>query len=211
VIRTRHALLLAVVLGLTIAAWGCGDGGDGDTVAVSQMQAERSQAQARADAEEKAAVEAHNDEVLRTYEQRQETSAPSRDEEDAKQTADDFYAILGEDDAARNPNRTAADSGAFCELMSAKAREQTIRYAKLSAGVAREWDCESAVELLIIRAKRTGGFARAQGAKVLGVNANGDSATATVQFGNGPVTSVPLVKENGKWKLAASLSVPQRP
>jgi hypothetical protein len=160
-------------------------------------------AQSQADAE----VKANNEEVLEEYHRRQEAEAPSPEEEEAKQAAADFYAILGKDEA--DPNQTRVDSGSFCELMSAEAREQTIHYAEASSGIAKEWDCESAVELLVVRSKRAGAFKDLQEAKVIGVNADGEKATATVRFGNGPATAIALVREDGEWKLAAN-SVPGR-
>ena len=45
----------------------------------------------------------------------------------------------------------------------------------------------------------------ARNAKIGAVNAEGDRATATVRFGKGaPLTSIPLVKEDGEWKLGSS-------
>jgi hypothetical protein len=96
-----------------------------------------------------------------------------------------------------------------CDLMSGKAQQQTITYAKRSAGLADvKWTCESATGLLLRRAGQAkGGLKRSLQAEVVGVNAQGDRATATVRFGkNGATTSIPLVKEDGKWKLAASPS-----
>lgn len=91
--------------------------------------------------------------------------------------------------------------------MSEQAKAQTVRYAEVSSGIDQEWDCESAVELLVIRSKRAGGFEQNGQAEVIAVNAKGDKATATVRFGDGAVTSLPLVKEDGEWKLGTS-SVP---
>lgn len=31
-------------------------------------------------------------------------------------------------------------------------------------------------------------------------------ATATIRFGRGPITTIPLVREDGEWKLASSPS-----
>lgn len=88
--------------------------------------------------------------------------------------------------------------------MSEEAREQTIDYAKRSSGIDKEWTCENSVELLVLRSKRTGGFKHARKAKVIAVNAEGDRATATVRFGRGPLSTIPLVKEDGEWKLGPS-------
>ncbi|HEX2161260.1 MAG TPA: hypothetical protein VHF88_05500 [Thermoleophilaceae bacterium] len=95
-----------------------------------------------------------------------------------------------------------------CDLMSEKAKRQTIVYAKRSAGLADvEWTCEKATGLLLRRARQTGGLKRSLRAEVVGVNVEGDRATASIRFGGkGPISSVPLVKEDGEWKLAASPS-----
>jgi hypothetical protein len=95
-----------------------------------------------------------------------------------------------------------------CDLMSEEAKRQTIVYAKRSAGLADvEWTCEKATGLLLRRASQTGGLKRSLRAKIVGVNVEGDRATASVRFGGkGPISTVPLVKEDGEWKLAASPS-----
>lgn len=95
-----------------------------------------------------------------------------------------------------------------CDLMSEEAKRQTIVYAKRSAGLADvEWTCEKATGLLLRRAKQSGGLKRSLRAKVVGFNADGDRGTASIRFGDkGPISTVPMVKEDGKWKLAASPS-----
>jgi hypothetical protein len=126
----------------------------------------------------------------------------SEEEAEAKRAADDFYAILGKDKGAAKP--TTIDSASFCALMSEEAVRQTVDYVKVSSGLARKWDCRSAVEQLVLRAKRSGGLTSLQKAEVIAVNAEGDAATATVRFGDGPATSIPLLREDGEWKLGAS-------
>lgn len=95
-----------------------------------------------------------------------------------------------------------------CDLMSEEAKRQTIVYAKRSAGLADvDWTCEKATGLLLRRASQTGGLKKSLRAKIVGVNVEGDRATASVRFGGkGPISTVPLVKEDGEWKLAASPS-----
>ena len=95
-----------------------------------------------------------------------------------------------------------------CDLMSEEAKRQTIVYAKRSAGLADvEWTCEKATGLLLRRASQGGGLKKSLSAKIVGVNVKGDRATASVRFGGkGPISTVPLVKEDGEWKLAASPS-----
>jgi hypothetical protein len=95
-----------------------------------------------------------------------------------------------------------------CDLMSEEAKQQTIVYAKRSAGLADvDWTCEKATGLLLRRAQQSGGLKKSLRAEIVGVNVKGDRATASVRFGGkGPISTVPLVKEDGEWKLAASPS-----
>jgi hypothetical protein len=188
----KSGLVLLVVALLAVGASACGDDGDGSVSTTS------------AEAQRKARAEARNAEVTKERRERNAAAAPTEDEQEARESVADFYAILGEDEVPGNRNRSAIDSASFCDLMSERAVAQMIRYAKVSSGVRQQWDCESAVDLLVIRSKRAGGFKRAQRARVIGVNAEDDRATATIQFGNGSATSIPLVKEDGEWKLAAS-------
>ncbi|HYP54945.1 MAG TPA: hypothetical protein VEQ41_01400 [Solirubrobacterales bacterium] len=128
--------------------------------------------------------------------------ARDEDVERAVDSVSSFYEILGEDSGGRD--RTTVDSAAFCELMSEEAQRQTVEYAKRSSGLKADLDCEAAVNLLVLRSKRSGGFAQNREAEVIGVNVAGDRATATVRFGNAPATSIALVREDGEWKLAAA-------
>lgn len=96
---------------------------------------------------------------------------------------------------------------AVCDLMSEAAKRRTIVYAERSAGLADvDWTCEKATGLLLRRAGRAGGLERAMRITVVGVNADGDRATATVRFGGkkGRLATIPLVKEGGTWKLGAA-------
>jgi len=102
---------------------------------------------------------------------------------------------------------TSEALGGICDFMSVEARRQTIVYARRSAGRSGvQWTCEAATGLLLRRATVAGdGVTRPRRAEVVGVNADGDRATATIQFGGrGPLTTLPLVREDGEWKLAAS-------
>jgi hypothetical protein len=144
---------------------------------------------------------------VRERSRRQAVKPPTPDEAAAKRTARSFYAILAKGDDGGGP--VAADAASFCGLMSKEARAQTIDYVRLASGLRRRWTCETAVEQLVRRAKRSGAFKGIAGARVAGVNADGDRATVTVRFdhdrGSLPaVTSVPLVKEGGAWKLGSA-------
>jgi len=95
----------------------------------------------------------------------------------------------------------------MCDLMSEAAKRQTIDFAKRSSGVAGvDWTCEKATALLLRRSRHTGGLKPSLQAEVLRVDADGDRATATVRFGGkrGRSRQIALVKEDGKWKLAAT-------
>lgn len=95
-----------------------------------------------------------------------------------------------------------------CDLMSEEAKQQTIVYAKRSAGLADvDWTCEKATGLLLRRARQSGGLKQSLQAEIVGVNVEGDRATASVRFGGkGAISSVALVKEDGEWKLAGTPS-----
>jgi hypothetical protein len=107
------------------------------------------------------------------------------------------------DAASRNKSLASV-----CDLMSEQAKRQTVEYAKRSARLADvKWTCETATGLLLRRARQAGGLRRTLRARIVGVNADGDRATASVRFGGkGPISSVSLVKEDGDWKLAATPS-----
>ena len=203
----RPALLATVALALVLGVAACGDD-DGSGSAGSENSSppaeEVKEKQSEADAE----VRARNERVRREYRERQEAAAPTPEEREAEETTESFYEILASDEGGKR--RTTIDSDAFCELMSVRAIDETVRYARQATGEAKDWDCESAIELLVLRSKQTGSFKRAQRAEILGVNAEGDRATATIRFGKGPATSVSLVKEDGEWKLASTPTVEGR-
>jgi len=98
------------------------------------------------------------------------------------------------------------DGAALCRLMTARAREQTVTYARNVAGLGGSWTCPRAVTVLARRTAKRGGLERLQKAHVVGVNVDGDRATATVRFGRGAGTGIALVKESGQWKLASTPS-----
>lgn len=189
------ALIAVALLGIGVGA--CG-GEDSNGPSESSSPAEVEAKQAELDAE----VAAHNAEVRDELRERRAVARPTETEQAARQSAERFYEILATDRGGAN--RTTIDSESFCDLMSEEARAQTVHYAEVSSGLGQQWDCESAVDLLVIRSKRAGGFEGTQRAEVIGVNAEGDRATATIRFGAGQVTSVPLVREDGEWKLGAS-------
>ena len=207
----RLAVFAAFALALTLGfaacgggdgggAPGSGSGGDGAPSDSSPSAEEAREKQEEADAE----VRERNAEVRKEYRERQRAAAPTEQEVEAKASTEAFYEILGDDEGGKK--RTTIDSAAFCELMTEQARRQTADYARQASGEAKDWDCERAIELLVLRAKQTGGFKHVRQAEVVGVNAEGDRATASVRFGKGPITSIALVREDGEWKLAASPS-----
>lgn len=182
---------------------GCGDGGDEPTT-TSAAQVNAAQAEANAKTQKR------NEQVREQYEKRQRAAAPSEAEAEVAARTTSFYEALGAGQAkgaeaeVADPAEIEIDTATFCDLMSAEALAQTVRYAEVASGIAKEWDCEAAVRLLVNRSKKSGGFEDVRSAEVLGVNVAGDKATATVRFGEGAATSVPLVKEDGEWKLAGA-------
>lgn len=185
----KRALLLTPIFALCAVLASCG-GGEDSTSSFPESQP-------------RVAARVQNQKARAEYEERMQAEAPTREEQEAKDQVQGFYDVLAKDEA-KSPNETSVDSKAFCELMSVEAQAQTVEYAKRSSGIAKQWDCENAVELLVLRSKRFGAFKQTRQSEVLGVNAEGDRATATVRFGRGAATSISLVREDGEWKLAAS-------
>jgi hypothetical protein len=128
------------------------------------------------------------------------------DREEASQAANvvgRVYAAMRQMSQRGDNSLVLAGGGGICDLLSADASGQTIEYARRSSGRKAGWTCQRAVALLG-RSQRTRGRRRAARAKIVGVTARGDRATASVRFGKGSVTSLPLVKEGGEWRLAAA-------
>jgi hypothetical protein len=117
--------------------------------------------------------------------------------------------VVVEDAPSREMLDAAKDNEALvglCDLMSEKAKRQTVVYAQRSSGLTEvEWTCESATGLLLRRASNARSLKRTLGAEVVGVNVQGDRATASVRVGR-KISSVALIKEDGAWKLDASPS-----
>jgi len=134
-------------------------------------------------------------------------------------TVDDVYGDMREaiqggvaasDVGVRDTLKAAEGTAALaqvCDLMSKDAQRRTVEYVERSAGLADvDWTCEKATGLLLRRAGRGGRLERAMRVTVVGVNAKGDRATATVRFGDKKrgLSTLPLVKEDGKWKLGTA-------
>jgi hypothetical protein len=123
----------------------------------------------------------------------------------AASTVDELYTDVERIGRAADDKALIAGGGEdLCELMSERARRETIEYVRRSSGLKEKWDCPKAMGLLVGRSKRIGSFKHTTGAKVVGVNVKGRRATASIRFGKrGAVSTVPLVKEDGRWKLGA--------
>jgi hypothetical protein len=108
----------------------------------------------------------------------------------------------GGDGAGTGGTGKTVDAKAVCDLMTEKAQKETADYVRV-----KDATCEQAFNLLLQRSKNAGTLDETVRARVIGVNVEGDRATATVQFGpRGAATAVPLVKEDGEWKLGGSLT-----
>ena len=213
--RFASGIVAALVTGLVVAGAGCGGGDDdGDTTAGGQTTAPAATDVGSAPGDKAAGGKGGGSSPEIAY---------SGDVEQAREggiSVDDVYdnfaaavddGISATDVAVRDTLDTAAGNESLtrvCDLMSEQAKRQTIVYAKRSAGLADvDWNCENATGLLLRRARQTGGLKRSLRAEIVGVNVEGDRATASVRFGGkGPISTIPLVKEDGDWKLAASPS-----
>jgi len=127
---------------------------------------------------------------------------PGSVEEAAYRPAEDVYEAI----ADVGVDRGHATAQTLCGLMTDDAIEQTRRYARVASGQGDiDWNCENSVRLLVLRAQRTASFDETLAAEIVGVNVEGDRATASVRFGaHGRVGSLGLVREDGEWKLAAT-------
>lgn len=185
----RRAVTLLNLAALSAGLGACGGGDPGGPAAareISQIEGE---------------VKANNERVREEYAERQQLAKPSAEEANAKRTASKLYATLST--GPDSEEGTSIDSASFCELMSEDAKREAVRYAEMSSRTEGSWSCEKAAELLIGRGEHLNESDGGRKAEVIGVNAEGDRATATVRLGDGPVTSVPLVKEDGEWKLGS--------
>jgi hypothetical protein len=212
VVGAAPAALLAV---LALAAAGCGGGDDdGDTAAGGQTTAPPAAMSDQPRGDSGGGGEAGGSVPEIAY---------SGDVEQAREggaSVDDVYegfaaavdqGIASTEVAPRDTLKAAAGNESLtrvCDLMSEQAKRQTVVYAKRSAGLADvKWNCENATGLLLRRASQAGGLKKSLRARIVGVNVGGDRATASVRFGGkGPISAIPLVKEDGDWKLAASPS-----
>lgn len=203
---------------VALAVWaGCGGGGE-DPTSTSASRVEPAQARANA------RVKAHNEKVRQRYQERRRAEAPTESEVEAERAAAEAYEGMESISGARylapevniqiGLNRAGGAEGLreFCDFMSTEAREQTIAYVEQTSSLGGiEWDCEKAVALLVRRSNQATGHSRPAAVEVVGINAKGRRGTATIRVGDAPLTTVPLVREEGEWKLAARPSVPERP
>lgn len=92
-----------------------------------------------------------------------------------------------------------------CDMLSTDAKAETVQWVKeLVRYDDVEWTCEKAMWVLIRNSKVNRALKASLNAEVIGVNVVGDTATATLDFGEGrPTGSVSLVKENGEWKIGS--------
>jgi hypothetical protein len=211
-LRLPSRLLLAALAAIALAtgATACGDSGDGDAAETSATAPARD---GGGDGKETAGGSDAGSAGGPAL------SGGTAQAKSGAAAVEDVYAGFGdaiEDGvaAADVPASNTLDAAAgnesltkVCDLMSEQAKRQTVEYAKRSAGLADvEWTCEKATGLLLRRAGQAGGLKRSLRAEVVGVNVDGERATASVRFGKGATTSIPLVKEDGRWKLGTSPS-----
>lgn len=124
-------------------------------------------------------------------------SAPDSAERAPRATVVALYDALG--GAA---GRGRLDAARLCGLMTERARRAMTTYLAAQTQLRDRWSCEAAARRLIERAKRFKGLKRALQVDVIGVNVDGNRATASVRFGKRqPISTLPLVKEDGRWKL----------
>jgi hypothetical protein len=182
-VRPYRLLVVVVVAALALTAAACGGDGDGDSgggpAAAGGEQRPGGTGGGSASAQ-----------------QPRKAPPETEPEKKARGTVEKVYDALGPGTGK------AVDAKAVCDLMTEKARKETADYVRI-----KDATCEQAFTLLLRRTKNAGTLDETLKARVIGVNVQGDRATATVQFGpDGAATAVPLVKEDGEWKLGGSLT-----
>lgn len=217
--RTRNALLALTATAAVVLIVVLVSGGGGEEQTPAEQGAAVREASAReASARERERIAEHNARVLEEYRDRQEAAEPTEEEVEARQAATEAYEQIESVAGAgfvdpsgdlRAGLQAAEGDGrleALCDRLGEAAREQTVAYVRRSAGLADvEWTCEKAMALLIRRSNQASGSGRLRNVTVIGVNAVGDRATATVRVGrDARVSSIPLIRENGEWRLGSA-------
>lgn len=211
---SKPGLLIALIVAATAALPACGgddDNGGGTTQAsdprsndvdAGERRQEKAQRRARGDRKGKdrsqdAGPERRGGPRRRVPSTDKPKPKPGSPEARATESLTKVYDSLS--------NLRDVDEASICDLMSESARRETRRYVTETANRGPGWTCEEAVDILVERSKLARGFRRVRKAEVVGVNIEGDRATATVSFGKGGALSpVSLVKEDGEWKLGSS-------
>lgn len=142
---------------------------------------------------------------------KQERRAGTKAVEDAYDKLDDasnewFVQPDADVRAALKSARDDPTLAAFCDLMSRRAQQQSADYGRRSIGVleVKKWNCPMGVSLVLRRINQTGEYRPLSRVKIVNLNAEGNKATATISLGKGPLQSVPMVREDGAWKIAAT-------
>lgn len=204
--------LLAVAVAIALPAMGIAACGEEDEPADSNGPA------AQVESESPAATEQQDTSTGQSAPADQADTGDAEQARAGREAVEDVYSnlaaavdasIVSADAPSREEVDAAKDDEALaslCDLMSDKAQRQTVVYARRSSGRTEiKWTCESATGLLLRRAGNAGSLKRALRAKVVGVEVQGDRATASVRVGN-KISTVSLIKEDGAWKLDASPS-----
>jgi len=99
----------------------------------------------------------------------------------------------------------AIDVKPICDLMSEEAKRHSVDYYRRASGIVEEkdkpWTCEDGVRFSLRRSVGLGGPDALGGSlEIVGMNVDGDNATATIRRGK-KLTTMALIKEDGEWKL----------
>jgi ketosteroid isomerase-like protein len=111
----------------------------------------------------------------------------SSDESRARATVERLYAGI-----------RAGDADAVCSTLTAPAQKQVAAGA---IGSGKAGSCADAFQQFLDAAEKQGGLNLTLKAKVERVTVKGDKAVAKVSFGKTRAGEIPLVKQDGEWKL----------
>jgi hypothetical protein len=94
------------------------------------------------------------------------------------------------------------DAQGVCDRLTEAAQRQ------IAGGSGSKARCVKGFQRFLDNAEKAGGLDLTLKAKVEKVKVKGDSATATVSFGEQTRGDIPLVKQDGEWKLEAAGAQP---
>jgi len=99
----------------------------------------------------------------------------------------------------------ASDAEGVCSTLTEPAQKQV---AEGAIGAGEGSTCADAFQQFLDAAEKQGGLDLTLKAKVKNIEINGDKAVASVSFGTARSGKIPLIKQDGEWKLDQAGATP---